>query len=97
MRVTWGFLTRQGPCPPLIALLLTCSVAACATPFSNNTTPLAQNTPIVYADDSGNLQAISGRDGSPLWHTSVWELHQRKSSLAMQFTLRCSPPQSRCA
>ncbi len=71
MRVTWGFLTRQGPCPPLIALLLTCSVAACATPFSNNTTPLAQNTPIVYADDSGNLQAISGRDGSPLWHTSV--------------------------
>src|SRR5262249_29763988 len=54
-----------------IALLPTCSLAACATPFSNNHTPLAQHTPIVYADDTGSLQAISGRDGSPLWHTQV--------------------------
>jgi outer membrane protein assembly factor BamB len=71
MPVMWRFLTRQGSCPPLIALLLTCSVAACAAPFSNKDTPLAQNTPIVYADDSGSLDAISGRDGSPLWHTLV--------------------------
>jgi outer membrane protein assembly factor BamB len=71
MRVTWRLLTRQGLCPPLIALLLTCAVAACATPFSNNDTPLTKNTPIVYADDSGGLDAISGRDGSPLWHTLV--------------------------
>ena len=49
MRVMWRFLTRQGPCPPLIALLLTYSVAACATPFSNNHAPLTQDTPIVYS------------------------------------------------
>ncbi|HEY7091705.1 MAG TPA: PQQ-binding-like beta-propeller repeat protein [Ktedonobacterales bacterium] len=73
MREMWRFLTRQGPCPPLIALLLTCSVAACAIPFSNKDTPLAQNTPIVYgsSEEDGSLQALSGRDGSPLWRTAV--------------------------
>ena len=59
MRVTWRFLTRQGLCPPLIALLLTCSVAACAAPFSNKDTPLAQNTPIVYSSTEDRWQ-LSG-------------------------------------
>ena len=73
MRVTWRFLTRQGLCLPLIALLLTCSIAACAAPFSNKDTPLAQNTPIIYgsSEEDGSLQALSGRDGSPLWRTAV--------------------------
>jgi outer membrane protein assembly factor BamB len=77
MRVTWRFLTRQGPCPPLIALLLTCSAAACAAPFSNRDTPLALNTPIVYSstEDGGSLVAISGHGGSPLWHTSVGNIN----------------------
>ena len=104
MRVTWRFLTRQGLCPPLIALLLTCSVAACATPFSNKDTPLAQNTPIVYAliRGDGSLQAISGRDGSPLWHTAVGDIGSAPiivgdTVYALVFSVKRLRFRSRCA
>jgi outer membrane protein assembly factor BamB len=58
-----------------------CAIASCAAPVSNKNTstntssnaPLTQSTPIVYASnaDDGSLQAISGRDGGPLWRTPV--------------------------
>jgi outer membrane protein assembly factor BamB len=81
MHLMRRILTRHESCLSLLTLLMVCAIASCAAPVPNKNTstntssnaPLTQSTPIVYASnaDDGSLQAISGRDGSPLWRTPV--------------------------